>query len=65
VLRYASSTVTTFHERGSLLPAIDTIEPGLIAKELKITQRAALGLVAELNIREVTGRGRYRAWGVM
>jgi hypothetical protein len=32
---------------------------------LKISQRAALGLVGELGIREVTGRGRYRAWGIV
>ena len=39
------------------------VSAGLIAAELKVTQRAALGLVADLGIREVTGRGRYRAWG--
>ncbi|TIS53307.1 MAG: hypothetical protein E5W91_31660 [Mesorhizobium sp.] len=38
---------------------------GLIASELKVTQRAALDLIAELGIREVTGRGRYRAWGIV
>ncbi|TIU29549.1 MAG: hypothetical protein E5W34_00445, partial [Mesorhizobium sp.] len=37
----------------------------LIAVELKISQRAALDLVIELGIREVTGRGRYRAWGIL
>jgi HTH DNA binding domain len=36
----------------------------LIAAELKVTQRAALGLVADLGVREMTGRGRYRAWGI-
>jgi hypothetical protein len=58
--------------KNSSLPAlIDLVlarpvaSAGLIAKELKISQRAALGLVAELNVREVTGRGRYRAWGIM
>jgi len=38
---------------------------GLIAAELKISQRPALGRVAELGIREVTGRARYRAWGIL
>ena len=33
----------------------------MIAKELKITPRAAQDLVAELGLREATGRGRYRA----
>ncbi|MGB8548022.1 MAG: helix-turn-helix domain-containing protein, partial [Xanthobacteraceae bacterium] len=37
---------------------------GMIAKELGITPRAAQDLVAELGLREATGRGRYRAWGI-
>ena len=37
---------------------------GLIAKELGVTPRAAQNLVAELGLREATGRGRYRAWGI-
>jgi len=31
----------------------------------KVTQRGALNLIRELDVREVTGRGRYRAWGVI
>ena len=46
-----------------LVLARPVVSAGLIAAELKISQRAALDLIAELNIREVTGRGRYRAWG--
>lgn len=41
------------------------ISAGMIAKELRITPRAAQDLVAELGLRETTGRGRYRAWGVL
>jgi len=37
----------------------------MIEKELKVTTRGALNLVAELGLREITGRGRYRAWGVL
>ncbi len=48
-----------------LVLARPVVSAGLIAKELKICQRAALGLVGELGIREVTGRGRYRAWGLL
>ncbi|TGQ46966.1 RHE_PE00001 family protein [Mesorhizobium sp. M00.F.Ca.ET.216.01.1.1] len=48
-----------------LVVALPVVSAGLIATELKISQRATLDLVAELGIREVTGRGRYRAWGVM
>ncbi|RVC56362.1 DUF1612 domain-containing protein, partial [Mesorhizobium sp. M2A.F.Ca.ET.046.02.1.1] len=58
--------------KNSSLPALielvlarPVVSAGLIASELKISQRAALGLVAELGIREVTGRGRYRAWGIL
>ena len=36
----------------------------LIAQELGITQRGVQNLVAELGLRETTGRGRYRAWGI-
>lgn len=36
-----------------------------IAADLKITPRAAQDLVAELGIRELTGRTRYRCWGVL
>ena len=38
---------------------------GLIAKQLGVTPRAAQNLVAELGLREATGRGRYRAWGIL
>lgn len=41
------------------------VSAGMIADELKITQRAALNLIGELSPREITGRGRYRAWAVL
>jgi len=41
------------------------VSAGMIAAELAITPRAAQNLVAELGLREATGRGRYRAWGVL
>lgn len=39
----------------------------LAAKELGISQQAATTMIDELssNLRELTGRGRYRAWAVM
>ena len=37
----------------------------LIARELGVTPRAAQNLVSELGLREATGRGRYRAWGIV
>ena len=41
------------------------VSAGMIAKELSITPRAAQDLVAELGLREATGRRRYRAWGIL
>jgi hypothetical protein len=41
------------------------VSTGMIAEELGITSRAALSLVIELGLRETTGRGRYRAWGIL
>lgn len=41
------------------------VSAGMIAEELGITSRAALSLVSELGLREATGRGRYRAWGIL
>ncbi|MEY9186504.1 MULTISPECIES: RHE_PE00001 family protein [Bradyrhizobium] len=41
------------------------VSAGMIAAELAITPRAAQNLVAELGLREATGRGRYRAWGIL
>ncbi len=48
-----------------LLLARPMVSTALISKELKVTQRGALNLIAELGIREMTGRGRYRAWGIV
>ena len=41
------------------------VSAGMIAEELHITPRAAQNLVADLGLREATGRGRYRAWGIL
>lgn len=41
------------------------ISAGMIAKAAKVTQRGALNLIGELGVREITGRGRYRAWGII
>ncbi|MGV1791724.1 RHE_PE00001 family protein [Rhizobium sp. A37_96] len=37
----------------------------MIARHVGVTSRGALNLVAELGLREMTGRGRYRGWGVL
>lgn len=41
------------------------VSAGMIARHVGITPRGALNLVADLGIREMTGRGRYRGWGVL
>lgn len=38
---------------------------GMVAEALGVTPRAALRMVEELGLREMTGRGRFRAWGVI
>lgn len=41
------------------------VSAGLVAQHVGVTSRGALNLVRELGIREMTGRGRYRGWGVL
>ncbi|WP_266064337.1 RHE_PE00001 family protein [Brucella intermedia] len=48
-----------------LLMTRPIVSSSLIIKELGVSHRAALDLVAELGVREVTGRGSFRAWGVL
>jgi len=60
--RRASSNLPGLIE---LVLARPLVSAGMIAAELDITPRAALRLVEELNLREMTGRGRFRAWGVI
>ncbi|MCP2000959.1 hypothetical protein J2S34_003442 [Nitrobacter winogradskyi] len=36
-----------------------------IAKFAKVTSRGALNLIRDLSVREMTGRGRYRAWAIL
>ncbi len=60
--RRASSNLPGLIE---LVLARPLVSAGMIATELDITPRAALRLVEELNLREMTGRGRFRAWGVI
>lgn len=41
------------------------VHSGTVAKVLGVTPQAALKIIAELGLREMTGRGRFRAWGVV
>ena len=49
----------------SLLLSRPIVSTGMIQDRLKVTKQGALNLVGELNLREMTGRGRFRAWGVI
>ena len=60
--RRSSSSLPTAIELALCRPIVSA---PMIAKTAKVTQRAALNLIGELGIREVTGRGRYRAWGIL
>jgi hypothetical protein len=41
------------------------VSTGLIQDRLKVSKQGALNLVGELGLREMTGRGRFRAWGIV
>jgi len=41
------------------------VSVAMVAKAAKVTPRGALNLIGELSVREMTGRGRYRGWGVL
>ncbi|QCM08470.1 DUF1612 domain-containing protein (plasmid) [Agrobacterium tumefaciens] len=47
-----------------LVMAKPLVSAGMIAKTLDVTPQAARRIVQELGLREMTGRGRFRAWGV-
>ncbi|KIV60938.1 protein of unknown function DUF1612 [Rhizobium sp. UR51a] len=58
-------TSSTLPELIELVMAKPLVSAGMIAKELAVTPRAALRIVEELGLREMTGRGRFRAWGAL
>ncbi|NTG32432.1 DUF1612 and helix-turn-helix domain-containing protein [Agrobacterium rhizogenes] len=41
------------------------VSAGMIVKAIGVTPQAAVRIVGELGLREMTGRGRFRAWGVL
>ncbi|RWY77365.1 DUF1612 domain-containing protein [Rhizobium leguminosarum] len=48
-----------------LVMAKPLVSAGMVAKTLDVTPQAARRIVLELGLREVTGRGRFRAWGLL
>ncbi|MBB3918668.1 RHE_PE00001 family protein [Rhizobium fabae] len=47
-----------------LVMATPLVHAGTVTKTLAVTPQAARRIVLELGLREMTGRGRFRAWGV-
>jgi hypothetical protein len=41
------------------------VSTGMIQEKLKVSKQGALNLLGELGLREMTGRGRFRAWGIV
>jgi hypothetical protein len=41
------------------------VSTGMIQEVLNVSKQGALNLVGELSLREMTGRGRFRAWGIV
>ncbi len=48
-----------------LVMAKPLVSAGMVAKTLDVTPQAARRIVLELGLREMTGRGRFRAWGAI
>lgn len=48
-----------------LVMARPLVSTHMLAGALDVTPRAALRIVGELGLREMTGRGRFRAWGIL
>ncbi|MGQ3213634.1 RHE_PE00001 family protein [Shinella sp.] len=48
-----------------LVMAKPLVSAGMVAKTLEVTPQAARRIVLELGLREMTGRGRFRAWGIL
>lgn len=58
-------TSSRLPELVELVMARPLISAGMVAKTLEVTPQGARRIVQELGLREMTGRGRFRAWGVL
>lgn len=41
------------------------VSTGMIQSALKVSRQGALDLVGAFSLRELTGRGRYKGWGIV
>ncbi|MCW0002257.1 RHE_PE00001 family protein [Pararhizobium sp. YC-54] len=58
-------TSSKLPELVELVMAKPLVSAGMVAKTLEVTPQAARRIVSELGLREMTGRGRFRAWGIV
>ncbi|GGG16388.1 hypothetical protein GCM10010924_51740 [Rhizobium wenxiniae] len=58
-------TSSKLPELVELVMAKPIVSAAMVAKTLEVTPQAARRIVSELGLREMTGRGRFRAWGVI
>jgi hypothetical protein len=58
-------TSSKLPELVELVMAKPLVSAGMVATTLGVTPQAARRIVLELGLREMTGRGRFRAWGVV
>ncbi len=58
-------TSSRLPELVELVMAKPLVSAGMVAKTLDVTPQAARRIVLELGLREMTGRGRFRAWGII
>lgn len=58
-------TSSKLPELVELVMARPLVSAKMVAKTLEVTPQAARRIVMELGLREMTGRGRFRAWGVL
>ncbi|RFB88923.1 hypothetical protein B5K11_26185 [Rhizobium leguminosarum bv. trifolii] len=58
-------TSSKLPELVELVMARPLVSAGMVAKIIDVTPQAARRIVLELGLREMTGRGRFRAWGVV
>lgn len=58
-------TSSKLPELVELVMAKPLVSAVMVAKTLEVTPQAARRIVSELGLREMTGRGRFRAWGIV
>ncbi|NEK19016.1 DUF1612 domain-containing protein [Rhizobium leguminosarum] len=58
-------TSSKLPELVELVMAKPLVSAGMVAKTLEMTPQAARRIVLELGLREMTGKGRFRAWGIL